>query len=82
MEVNRFQLSTIVTEIFTLDICKGLGLVKLFFVRQKNSSNSIQKLFMTETSLNANYKIIFIIAGSSLLLSSKIELFATIVKGF
>ena len=35
-----------------------------------------------ETALYGNYKIIFTIAGSSLLLSSKIELFATVVKGF
>ena len=82
MEVNRFQLSTIVTKIFMLDICKGPGLVKLIFVWQKYPSNSIQKLFMMETALNGNYKIKFIIAGSNLLLSSKIELFTKIVKGF
>ena len=82
MEVNRFQLSTIVTKIFMLDICKGPGLVKLIFVWQKHPSNSIQKLFMMETALNGNYKIKFIIARSNLLLSSKIELFTKIVKGF
>ena len=35
-----------------------------------------------ETALYGNYKIIFTISGFSLLLSSKIELFATVVKGF
>ena len=34
---------------------------------------------MAETALNGNYKIIFTIAESSLLLSSKIELFVTVV---
>ena len=37
---------------------------------------------MTETTLYGKYEIISTIAGPSLLLSSKIELFATVVKGF
>ena len=32
-----------------LDIDRGLGLVKLILVSQEKPSNSIQKLFMTET---------------------------------
>ena len=32
-----------------LDVDKSPGLVKLFFIREKNPSNSIQKLFMMET---------------------------------
>ena len=79
MEVNRFQLSTVVTKIFILDICKGPGLVKMTFVRQKKPSKSIQKVLLKEIPLSCNYKIIFIIAGSSFLLLSKVELFATIV---
>ena len=68
---NRFQLSTIVTKGSILDVGKGPNLAKLIFVWQKkNPSNSIQKLFMMETALHGNCKIIFTIAGSSLLLSS------------
>ena len=37
---------------------------------------------MTETAIYGNYKIIFTIAGSSLLLSSRIDFLATIVKCF
>ena len=64
MEDNRFQLSIIITKSFILDVGKGFGLAKLI---------SIQKLFMTETALNGNYKITYTITGS------KIELFATVV---
>ena len=82
MEVNSFQLSAIVRKSLILDFGKGLGLAKLVFVWQKKPSNSIQKLFTTETAFNGNYKIIFIKAGFSLLLSSKIELSATKVNAF
>ena len=49
MEVNNFQLSTIITKCSILDADRGPSLVKLIFVSQKKPSNSIQKLFMTET---------------------------------
>ena len=48
-EVNNFQLLNVVTKGSILDVGKGPGLVKVIFVWQKNPSNSIQKLFMTET---------------------------------
>ena len=76
-EVNSFQLSTIVTESSILYVCKGLSSIKLILFDKKKASNSIQELFMTETALYRNCKIIFTIAGFSLLLSSKILLFAT-----
>ena len=86
MEVNRFQLSTIVTTSFILDVGKGFGLgILIFLFSFLNfflTLNSIQKLIMAETALNDNYKIIFTITGSSFLLSSKIELFARVVKDF
>ena len=82
MEVNSFQLSAIVTNISILDIGKGPALAKLIFVWQKKPFNSIQKLFMTETDLYGYCKITFTIAASSLLLSFKIQLFATVVEGF
>ena len=37
---------------------------------------------MTGAALYGNYKIIFTIAGSNLLISSKIELFLTVAEGF
>ena len=86
MEVNRFQLSIIVTTSFILDVGKGSGLgILIFLFSFLNfflTLNSIQKLIMAETALNDNYKIIFTITGSSFLLSSKIELFARVVKDF
>ena len=81
MEVSSFQLSAITTNISILDIGKGRSLAKLIFVWQKNSSNSFQKLFITETELYGICKSTFTIAGSSLLLSFKIHLFVTVVEG-
>ena len=50
MEVKSFQLSAIITNSPILDVERGPGLVTLIFVSQKTTtSNSIQKLFMTET---------------------------------
>ena len=48
----------------------------------KKGSNSIQKLLMTKREVYRNDEIIFTIAGLSLILSSKIGLFATVVKSF
>ena len=48
----------------------------------KKPSYLIQKLFMTEAALYSNYKMTFTIVGSSFLLSSTIEVFANVVKGF
>ena len=70
------SLSTIVTKSFILDAGKGPAFGK------KKPFNYIQKPFMTETTLYGKYEIISTIAGPSLLPSSKIELFATVVKGF
>ena len=56
----------------------------LFFERKR--SNSEQRIHfetaLSETALYRNSKIIVTIVGLSLLLSTKIELFATVVKGF
>ena len=82
MEVSSCQLSTIVTKGFVLDTGKAPGLAKLVFIWQKKTRNLIQKLFKTETALYGSYEIMFTIAGSTLLLSSKIDLFMIVVKGF
>ena len=58
----------------------GLGLAKSIFVWQKKPSNSVQKQFMVETALYRNCKIIFNVAGSSFLLSSKFELIPAAVE--
>ena len=76
-EINSFQLSTIVAKNSILDVCKGFSSAKLILFDKKKPSNSIQELFLTETALYGNCKMIFSIAGSSLLLSFKIQLFAT-----
>ena len=52
------------------------------FCLTKKLSYLTQKLFMMETALYGNYKITFTTAGSSFLLSSTIEVFANVVKGF
>ena len=78
-EVNSYQLSTIVTNSSILDVGRGPNLVKLIFVWQK--SHLIQ--FKSYSWWKRLYgKITFTIAGSSLLLPSKIELFATVVECF
>ena len=59
MEVNSFQLSTIVTKSCIVNVKKGPNLQKYFFVWQKKLSNSIQKSFMKERVLFGNCKIIF-----------------------
>ena len=56
---------------------QGFRFDKIIFVLQKKSSNFFQELFTTGIALCGNCKIIFTIAGSCLLVSSKIELFAT-----
>ena len=71
-----------ITKNCIVDVDKGPDLSKLVFVWQKKPFNSVQKLFMSETVLKGNYKIIFTTARSSLPLSSKIKLFATVVKDF
>ena len=48
----------------------------------KKGSNSIQKLLMTKREVYRNDGIILTIAGLSLILSSKIRLFATVFKSF
>ena len=56
---------------------QGFRFGKIIFVLQKKPFNSFQELFMTGIALYGNCKIIFIIAGPCLLVSSKSELFAT-----
>ena len=63
------------------DVDKGPGLAKLVLFGKKKQPKLIQKLSMTEKAFGGNYKIIFTIAGSSFLVSFKIELFATVVEG-